>query len=347
MAIFKDVVVNIRRLTTALPMPNHGLCLILTTASTNAYKEYSDLTAVAVDFAAGTPAYGMASAVFSQEPKTDKVAIVGIQMTTAFTEVIDGLNLVQGSNGGFTFLVSDVTDAVNMGLLGNWATANQIFYVGVVPVTDFETITNPASDYVIYMVHDKKVAAEEEEPQPTEYADAAIVGACSTYQPGSATWMFKTLVGITPVTYADQATTVETINELHYMTYVSKNGVNMTTGGFVTSGEYVDVMLGVRWIKSDMETRIQRVLVNNAKVPYDNEGIALIAGEVEATLRQAAEYRILRRNNSNEGEYTISIPNVNDIDTNKIANRVFDDLSWVAYLSGAIHHVVINGVVQY
>ena len=337
MAIYKDVVINIQRLTAALQVPNYGLCLILTTESTAAYKEFSSIASVATDFPSTTQAYKAAAAIFSQDPPTEKVAIVGIEETSDFNDVIDGLNQVVASNDSFLFFVSNVTDETKIGQLAGWATANKKFYGTCIDPTMVGSFENPESDYVVVMVHDVKES----------YPEAALIGRCSTFRPGSATWMFKQLNGIKPVQFDDQATMVDEINQAHFMTYVSKHGINMTTGGYVTSGEYVDIMLGVLWMQNDMELRIQRLLVTTPKVPYDNGGIAMIAAQVDGTLRQATINGIIRKNESQMGVYTIDIPDVANINPNDIALRQLNDLSFVAYLAGAIHKVRIDGIVQY
>ena len=337
MAIFKDVVINIQRLTAALAAPNYGLCLCVTTEATTAYKEYGSLSSVAADFTADTQAYKMASAIFSQDPPTDKVAIVGIEEVNDFQDVIDGLNIVLATNDAFTFIVSNVTEDIKITQLAQWATANKKFYGTCITPSMIDSFQNPESDYVVVMVHDVKGS----------YPEAALIGRCSTFRPGSATWMFKTLNGIQPVQFDDQATTVGIINGHKYMTYVSKHGINMTTGGFVSSGEYVDVMLGVLWMQNDMELRIQRLLVTTPKVPYDNGGIALIAAQVDGTLRQATTNGIIRKNEGGLGEYSIFVPDIANINPNDIANRELNDITFTAYLAGAIHHVEVNGVVQY
>lgn len=339
MAIYKDVVVNIQKLTAALTSENSDMCLILTTATAKAYAEYSDLTAVAADYASGTTGYAMASAIFSQEPKPAKVAIVGISKgePADIDNVIDGLNTLIAANNTFNYIVSDITVEADIAQIATWATANKKFYAAVLPVNSISTAANPESDYVIYFVHDIG----------TQYPDAALIGRCSTFTPGSATWMFKSLNGISPVSFDDQATMIGLINEKHYMTYVKKYGANMTTGGFVTSGEYVDVMLGIQWIQREMELRIQSILMTTPKVPYDNGGIALLAGQVETTLKDATANGIIRKGKGGLGEYTINIPDVSNIPANDIANRELKAITWNAKLAGAIHHVDISGVVQY
>lgn len=339
MGIFRDVEVNITKLTQAVQIAVQGLCLVLTTESAAPYTTYSDLVDVAADFNSTTSAYKMASALFAQSPSPSQIAITGIvEDTNGITDIVDGLNTVLGQTEDFTFIVSDLVDDADIAAIAQWATGNKVYYVAVITEAQVSTITNPESDYVIFLVHDKK---------PEQFADAALVGKLCTYTPGSATWMFKTLSGISPVEFDNQNNTVTDLNDSGYMTYVQKYGVNMTTGGFVTSGEYVDVMLGVDWIQDQMERRIQSLLLNNAKINYDNGGISLIAAEVESVLKQATENDIIRRDTGGLGIYNITFPDVSEIDSNKIANRVFDELVWDATLAGAIHHVVITGTVHY
>ena len=339
MASYKDVVVDIQRLTARLRSDGLWLPLILTTQSDNEYKEYSGIDAVALDFGTDTTAYGMAAAMFSQDPAPQKVAIVGIMNYGDMTAVTDGLSLVYGAHY-FTFLVSDIVEQNGREALANWATAFKVFYTSVISVAELTTISNPNSDYVMYCVHDKKATFE-------EHMDAAIVGKCIMFAPGSATWNFKNLNGISPQEFIDQATMVDMINEKGYVTYITTMGRNRTTGGYVTSGEYMDIMLGVLWIRTTMEQRIQSLLFNTPKIPYTDEGIALIASRIDSTLRDATEMDIIRETAGGIGEYTINIPTVAGIDPNNIANRKLVDLTWDAYLAGAVHHVNINGVVHY
>lgn len=339
MAQYKDVVVQITRNTASLTQENQGLCLILTTESTHAYQEYSSLAAViSGGFASSSQAYKAAAAIFGQTPAVDKVAIVGIELgeDDDITPVIDGLSQVAGSED-FYFFVSNIASEEGMTALATWATSNQIYYVVSIPEALVDTWTNPSSDHVIVLVHDQKEL----------YPEAAWVGKCSTFIPGSATWKFKTLSGIPPMEYDDQATMVAHLNDLNYNTYVTSRGLNMTTNSKCSSGEWIDVMLGVDWIRINMETNVTFVLVNNAKVPYTNAGISQIVDAVEFTLRAAATNQIISLDASGVGEYTIDIPRVADIAPNDIANRELNDIRWTARLAGAIHEVLIRGTVQY
>lgn len=339
MAIYKDVVVTVTRETAALTAVDLGKPLVLTTAADHAYQEFSTAAAVATEFGASSEAYKCAAAIFGQNPSPRTVAVVGIAETDPddFTPVIDGLGTLFGLHNDWTYLLSTVRDMANMILLGQFCTANDKFYFGCITPESVDTFVNPASDRVAIMVHD----------HPETYPEAAWVGKCCIYEPGSATWKFKTLSGINPVGYDDQATEVKHIHDTKYNTYVAKYGLNMTSEGLLTSGEYIDIMLAVDWIVAEMELRVQSLLVRSPKVPFDNSGIALVAAEVESVLRDATTRSIFRRDEGGNGEYEMTVPDISEVPTNDIANRELNGITFIGYLAGAIHEVYIRGTVMY
>jgi hypothetical protein len=338
MSIAKDVVINIQRLTAGISSPSFGLTLIVCTEQIKAYQEYSSASAVGIAYGSSSSAYKAAVALFSQEPKPKKVAVVGITQNTAFSEIINSLNLVVAAHNDWYYLVCDNNTPDAIAALSSFAAVNKKMYFSVVTKADLGTVINPLQDRaVIQVIADSN--------QRDEYVDAAGIGAVCAYAPGSATWKFKALKGISPVPFDDQMTEVETISEMNFNTYVTKHGLNQTSEGLCTSGEYIDIMLGVDWLEADMETRIASLLVSNPKVPYDNSGIALIAAEVETSLRLATKMGLLRKNNSGNGKFAVNTPDISEISVNDIANREFKDLTWSATLAGAIHTVEINGTV--
>jgi hypothetical protein len=339
MSIAKDVTVNIQRLTQGIAAPNFGLTLLVTTETTKAYAEYGSIAAVQTigGFNANSSAYKMAAAYFGKSPKPEKVAIVGIQQAFDFSDVINGLGLVVAAQNGWYYLVCDNNMPDAIAALATFAAANSKMYFTCLAKADLGTTVSPNNDRAVILVSDNRA----------EYPEAAWIGKVSTFAPGSATWKFKTLSGVTPVPFDDQATEVDTITGLNMNTYVAKYGLNQTTEGLTTSGEYIDIMLAVDWLQAEMEGRIGALFVRNAKVPYTNEGIAMIASEVDGVLRTATAMNIIRKTDSGNGVYDILIPDISAVNPNDVANREFRDLTWAATLAGAIHEVVINGTVSY
>ena len=110
--------------------------------------------------------------------------------------------------------------------------------------------------------------------------------------------------------------------------------------GNVASGEWIDVMRGVDWIEATLQETIYSRLVNADKIPYTDAGVAIIKGDVQKVLTDAAGQGIIT-----EESIVITVPKVSDISTTDRANRVLPDVEFSATLQGAIHKVEIAGVV--
>lgn len=172
----------------------------------------------------------------------------------------------------------------------------------------------------------------------TDYSDAALIAQIFTRDPGTVTAKFKTLTGIipSPLTGAQQA--AADAKKLNY--YVEVGGVGITQEGTTAVGEFIDVIRDVFWIELNMQADVYSLLVNNAKVPLNNSGIALIEGAVRARLQRAVVIGIL-----NDGSVAVSVPDVSDIPTAQKATRTLPDVTFNATLAGAIHFVKIRGTV--
>lgn len=173
----------------------------------------------------------------------------------------------------------------------------------------------------------------------TEYPEAAWMGKGFPTAPGSSTWMFKTLKGIT----VDALTETESINvrNKNGNTYETIGGVAITREGKVASGEYIDVIRGIDWLESRMEERIFGRFVNLPKIPYTNAGIAIIEAEVRAQIQEAVEAGVI------DGEQDIIIvsPKISSISATDRANRILPAITFEAKLAGAIHKTTIKGTV--
>lgn len=173
----------------------------------------------------------------------------------------------------------------------------------------------------------------------TEYPEAAWMGDRFPHAPGSATWMFKTLDGISVDSLADTEST--NIRNKNGNTYELIAGVNITREGKVASGEFIDVIRGVDWLESRMEERIFSRFVNLPKIPFTNAGIAIIEAEVRAQLQEAVEAGVL----DGEQPITVTSPKISSISANDRANRILPAITFEAKLAGAIHNATVKGTV--
>lgn len=173
----------------------------------------------------------------------------------------------------------------------------------------------------------------------TSYPEAAWLGVMLPKDPGSATWAFKTLVGQD----ADTITPTESANARgkNGNTYETIGGVDITRYGTSAEGEYMDITRGIDWLESRMQERIYSRMVALDKIPYTEQGVAIIEAEIRAQLRDAIAAGVVAA----EPEFTITTPVVADIPAVEKATRCLPDIDFTATLQGAIHKVVVVGSV--
>lgn len=164
----------------------------------------------------------------------------------------------------------------------------------------------------------------------------AWMGKMLPKDPGSATWMFKSLSGITAVGLNSSQRTFALNKNCNI--YTTTAGVDITENGKVASGEYIDIIRGIDWLESTIQETIYAELINVDKVPYTDEGVAIIEGLLKEALDEGVRKGVL-------ASYTVTVPLVADIsDQDKIA-RTLPDIEFTGILAGAIHYIQIAGIV--
>lgn len=329
---FVDVVIT--RQTKAVSQAGFGLSLILSHEKLMEYKEYTGIEGVATDYGESSETYKLANSIFSQVPRPQKLAINGILYDGVAgdpADLVAALNLLMKSNGDFFYVhCTEQSDPV-ITAVAAWVNTQDKFY--------FASTTNKVlhvtlqSQNTILMVH----------PNPETYPAAAWVGVCSPQTIGTYTWTFKTLNGILPAGHDE---TDLGLIEAGASSYIRVGGVNITSKGVTTTGEYIDILQGQYFIKSRMTESVFALLVRLPKVPYTYDGIAMMVAEVEGVLKRAANQGIIAKDADGVPLFVIHIPNLEDISDNDKADRVLPDLNWEATIAGAVEKVRIGGVLQ-
>lgn len=169
------------------------------------------------------------------------------------------------------------------------------------------------------------------------YPEAAWMGRVLPLDPGSETWKFKALAGIEKNTLnATQRNNVLTYKGNLYSLFA---GVGITEEGTVASGEYIDVIRFIDWLEARMQEDIFGALVNSKKIPYTDQGIAVIESLVRARLEAGIRVGGLAA----DPAYIVDVPRVANISQNDKAARLLPDVKFQATLAGAIHKVQIRG----
>ncbi|WP_205651884.1 DUF3383 family protein [Bacillus infantis] len=332
--------VTISRQTKPVSEAGFGLALILGTSKDSAYKTYSDLDQVKVDFDDTTEEFKLASAILNQEPKPEKVAILGVAYDSeseSYSVLTNALDELVKVNNDFYYLTSVEQGGAEVSALANWVfNKDKIYVASISEMTDLilmkiEAESSNKYDNVFIMVHD----------QPKTYPAEALVGAICTKPIGSYTWTFKTLRNV-PVAKFDDGE-IDAIHNENASTYIREGGVNISSRGITLLGEYVDVVQSTHFLKARMTEYVYRLLTMNPKIPYTDAGIALVVAEVEKVLNLGFKQGIIA---DEEGVpmYSITVPKRADIDKNTIAKRILPDVKWKAVIAGAVEQVEIEGV---
>lgn len=175
---------------------------------------------------------------------------------------------------------------------------------------------------------------------------AAWVGGQLPLTPGSNTWAFKTLPGIS----ADTLTSTQRSNAIgnpvagiagkNANIYTSLGGLGVTQMGTSASGDFIDVGIGVDWLEAEIQSRVWRRLATVRKVPYTDAGVAVLMSEVRAAIDQGVVNGLI-----DPAGIEVSAPGVLDVSANRRAQRIAPPISFTCRLQGAFHAVVIDGTV--
>ena len=172
------------------------------------------------------------------------------------------------------------------------------------------------------------------------FPDAAWAGKMLPTDPGSQTWKFKTLAGIT----ADDLTATQegSVEAKNGNLYTVVAGISMTSEGIVASGEFADIIRGTDWIQARIAENVFAALINGPKVPYTNAGVDIVKARVSQILQQAVFRNILRADPAPE----VTAPLVADIALADRSARLLPDVEFTGQFAGAIHKVQIQGTIS-
>jgi hypothetical protein len=173
------------------------------------------------------------------------------------------------------------------------------------------------------------------------YGASTWMGNRFPIDPGSSTWAYKPLSGVTvddlPAAFQDA------VAGKNGNYYVEIAGAAVTIDGKMAAGEWIDIIRGRDWLSARLRERIFGLLINAPKIPFTDKGIGVITSAVEAQLKEGIKNDYLAA----DPEPIVTAPAAADVsDADKIA-RTLPDVNFEATLAGAIHIVdPLNGVLK-
>ena len=344
----KDIVnINITRQTTSVAVAAFNVPLILSTFATSKTRtaftrarSYGSVKEMTDDGWASTDAvYKIANAIFSQNPSVSRV-VVG-RADSGDATIAASLTAIQNEDNSWYGLVADQAMVADFDDIAAWVESAKklaIFWITDADAYDATKTTDLAS-VLKAAAYDRSAVIWHATPASgADYPDAAWMGEGFPYDPGTSTWAYKTLKGVTPDNIAGKETPLQNKNCNYYS---EVGGVNITQEGKVASGEWIDIIIGTDWLEARLREEVFSAFVNNRKVPYDDTGIAMIEGLVKGVLQRAAKSGILQ-----EDSIVVTVPKYADIpQADKIARKL-PDVKFTALYQGAIHRTTINGTIS-
>lgn len=317
----RDWEIVISRETRAISQAGFGKPLILTTAEDFEFTNYEDIKEVADDFDVTSEAYKMASRILGQTPRPNEIAIMGVELGEEDepTVLIEALN---DTDDEYYFLTCDNREKDVVETLAEWTETQQKMYgFSTDDLEVAESIGNKRYDRTFFVVH----------KEPETYPCEGWIGRCAPEEPGSITWNFKEVTGISTSGFNPAE-----IKELNGNTNIEQHGQRHMYDGRTASGEWIDVIRSQDFLYTRIDESVFGTLYRAKKVPYTNAGISMIEAAIEAPIKQAANQGMIAEEDG-EYLYEVNAPRRQDTTVNDRANRFLPDITAIVYLAGSVH----------
>ena len=339
------ITVNITDQTKPVSQAGFGTAFLLEPVSAEAdeydYTEVRSIDDIPED--AGTLASDMANAYLSQSPTAGVINMQGVYVADPDGTVVDipaALDLVYEENNDWYGLLLASREQSEIEGAAGWTPANKLFITQPVE-PDFAAL----SAYGLAGYNNTGIFPSVEE----QAIDAAIMARMFATDPGSATWKWKTLNGVTSSGYpnADVSSMLSPDEGEAFMNpVIYEKGVYYTADGKTGDGSYLDITRAIDWMEARITENIFNLMINTDKVPYTDDGIAQVAARLEEILRLAVDRNVIALDDEGVPLYTLDIPARLDIPTNTRANRILPDMDFEATVAGAVHSVDVAGVLK-
>lgn len=333
--------IQISRATKGVSQVGFGTPLVLGSSNkmgSDLVRTYFDMAGVASDFATTDGEYLAANAIFSQAQVPQQIKIGHkAPPSSGHPTMAEALDAIRAIDDDWYCLI--LVSRVDQDILDAAAYIESKEKIFAACTNDSAIESSSASDILSILKSDNysRTFFLFSNSQAT-YPEAGWAGLCLPYDPGSETWKFKTIQG----SAVDNLTATQSnqIKGKNGNTYESYAGVSITGEGTMADGEFIDVIRFADWLKSRMQERIFARLVNNQKIPYTDNGAAIIENEIRAQLQAG-----VRIGGITEGSIVVSVPKVADQNPNDRAVRYMPGFTFTAVLAGAIHKTQIKGTV--
>ena len=302
-------------------------------------KVYTSLEAVADDFAVTTSAYKATQKLLGGDIRPSRFMIGVKTEDESYTEALQAC--VEYNNDWYALIIESKAIAdiklaaafiqAQRKIFG--ASSKDVNILDPVETADIGSWLKDGGYDRTFLVYHKDA--------DTDFPEAAWIGTQLPEVPGSNTWAFKGGAGVQISRLTSSNTSALNAKNVNYFTRVA--GVNMFQTGCTSEGEWIDTMIFIDWVQARIQEQVFYRLATRKKIPMTQPGALIIEAEIRSVLDQG-----VRNGGIAEAPpYTVQSPDVLLIPEVQRAQRVMGDFKFQARLAGAVHKVIIRGVVGY
>lgn len=358
-------IVNVTITRETKPVSRRGFGTILIVGPNATFAErikfYTDLASIAADLTGGENAleYLAAAAVFGQNPRVLQVAIGKKEVGDA--DYTAALNAIVTENPNWYGVILANRTVADQEDVMDWVQANERICAmasagtdqggGVYDIIDeADGVDDSSIAYYAKTNSLDRTSVFYSADAATEFLDAGYLGRILPLTPGSYTGMFKTIAGVPVDTLT--ATQSKNVHDKFANTYEEIGEVNIVLNGYVSTGEFTDIIIFQDWLKARIAENVFGGMVNELKIPYTDGGITAVQSLLDQVLKIGQDnggispfaYDASTKPPTQIGGYISTVPALADVPTGDKTARILNNVEFIAWLAGAIHNVVINGV---
>ena len=222
----------------------------------------------------------------------------------------------------------------------------KMYFSSTSDVDTLKALPDPADDVIgeLAEFNYQRTVCDWHDVADTLFPEMGDVGYNGPFQPGSTTWKFMQVAGVTaaadPITGIRLSTAKQGFIEDRSGNWMGvEKGVNFYHQGTTVGGDYIDDVRGTDWLNDAIKVAGLNLFINQkgGKIPNTPSGRQMVASTIDKVLSQAVTVGFL------SGYIPTTVPAEVDISSADKLNRILNDVKWVGILAGAVHRVIING----
>lgn len=270
----------------------------------------------------------------------EKIAVIGLATVTA-EAVITAVNSVV-EKGWRQLVIADKEFAATKDLLTAIEATNKMLFI---PTGALPTLSDGDTwDYERVVAVSGTTFADEETAIKNI---ACILGATCGLEVGSFTYK-NTIVnnGSVMDNAAYKTATASTAKNPPFLAILEKCGDYVVSDGCTVGGDYIDVIDSKDYIINQLEYKTQKALNNQKKIPYTNNGVAMLESIAVDVLNTAFNNGMIADKDGSP-DYSVNYALREDCAAEDIQARRYIGGEFSFVLAGAIHTVKIKGTIKY